>query len=70
MQGNGGEHNLQRAAAALDAAGAKPECPSCGHDRWSRNPAPVVLKETRPIEVDESGTPIAGELFGGSRPTH
>lgn len=49
MEGNGGEHNLQRAQAALDRAGAKLECPSCGQTLWSRNPNPVVLKKTEPI---------------------
>jgi len=43
MEGNGGEHNLQRVMAALEAAGAALECPSCGHTYWFRNPEPVVL---------------------------
>jgi hypothetical protein len=43
MEGNGGQHNLQRAMAALERAGATLECPSCGGIDWSRNPDPVVL---------------------------
>jgi hypothetical protein len=62
---NGGEHHLERMARALDAAGASYECPSCGHDQWARNTNPVVLKETRPVEVNEVGVPVAGELVGG-----
>ena len=65
MEGNGGPHHLQRAMAALERAGAKLECPSCGNVDWFRNTDPVVLKETRPVEVDDVGTPVAGELFGG-----
>jgi len=65
MEGNGGQHHLQRVAKALDAAGASYECPSCGQTEWDRNPDPVVLKETRAIEVDQVGVPVAGELVGG-----
>jgi hypothetical protein len=36
-----------------------------GHDQWARNPNPLVLKETKPVEVDEVGVPVGGELFGG-----
>jgi hypothetical protein len=43
MEGNGGQRNLQRAMAALERAGARLECPSCGHTYWSREPDPVVL---------------------------
>jgi hypothetical protein len=65
MEGNGGEHNLERAIAALERAGARLECPSCGNRDWFRNPDPVVLKETRRVEVDDVGVPVGGELFGG-----
>ena len=43
MEGNGGEHNLKRIQLALEAAGAKLECPSCGKVDWDRDPDPVVL---------------------------
>jgi len=65
MATNGGEHHLERVAEALNEAGASYQCPSCGHDQWARNPNPVVLTETRPVEIDEMGSPAAGELFGG-----
>jgi hypothetical protein len=65
MEGNGGAHHLQRVMAALERARAKLECPSCDQRDWSRNPNPVVLKETRPVQTDDVGTPVAGELFGG-----
>jgi hypothetical protein len=64
MEGNGGEHNLQRAAAALERAGARLDCPFCGNTVWSRIPNPVVLKEARPV-VDEVGVPVAGDLVTG-----
>jgi predicted RNA-binding Zn-ribbon protein involved in translation (DUF1610 family) len=44
MEGNGGHHNLQRAAAALDRAGVAYLCQACGQsDQWAREPDPVVL---------------------------
>lgn len=48
MEGNGGQHNLERVAAALEAAGASLQCPSCGRFDWSRDPDPVVLPSARP----------------------
>jgi hypothetical protein len=65
MEGNGGQFNLDRAKAALERAGAKRECPSCGHIEWYRNPDPVIVEEARPTVVDESGIPTAGELGAG-----
>jgi predicted RNA-binding Zn-ribbon protein involved in translation (DUF1610 family) len=43
MATNGGEYNIERAMAALEQAGAKLDCPSCGGQDWSRNPDPVAL---------------------------
>lgn len=65
MEGNGGEHHLQRVAAALESVGASLECPSCGHSQWARVPKPLVLKETQAVNVDEAGVPVGGELVGG-----
>jgi hypothetical protein len=47
MEGNGGQHNLQRVAAALERAGARLDCPSCGGTAWARYPDVVFLPESR-----------------------